>query len=380
MKVDMTPVPTAIILNVDDHEPARYARTRVLTRAGYTVREAATGTEALELSISVRPSLVILDVNLPDVSGLEVCRRIKTDPLTASTPVLHLSASSIKPTDCVGGLDSGADTYLTEPVDSDVLLATVRALLRMHKAERELQKSNQALQAANAALVRSNEDLDRFAHIVSHDLQEPLRTVSSFASLLDIRYRGRLDNEADTFLDYIRRGTEGMRSLIEKLLIYAQVGQERENTWDHVEMEEVFAWAMDNVEQAISECEGLVTHDPLPSVRGDRMQLAQLCQNLISNGLKFRRPEERPRIHLSAEKHSASVVMFSVCDNGIGIPPEHHQRIFAEFSRLHGKEVRGNGIGLATCKRIVERHGGRIWVESVGHGTGATFRFLLPST
>src|SRR5207248_3770967 len=115
---------------------------------------------------------------------------------------------------------------------------------------------NQSLQAAKETLLRSNEDLEQYDHIVRHNLQEPLRTVSSFASLLDMRYRGRLDKEADTFLDYIRRGTEGMRSLIEKLLFYAQVGQERENTWDHVEMEEVFAWAMDNLEQAISYCHG----------------------------------------------------------------------------------------------------------------------------
>jgi signal transduction histidine kinase len=378
--LDTKLVPAPIILNVDDHEPGRYARSRLLTNAGYTVREAATGTEALKLSISLRPTLVILDVNLPDVSGLEVCRRIKTDPLTASTPVLHLSASSITPADRVGGLDNGADTYLIEPVDSDVLLATIRALLRMRKAEEELHKSNEALQAANAALIRSNEDLERFAHVVSHDLQEPLRTVSSFASLLDLRYRGRLDNEADTFLDHIRRGTEAMRSLINKLLIYAQVGRELEDTWDHVEMEEVFASAINNLEQAISEFEGLVTHDPLPCVRGEQTQLAQVFQNLISNGLKFRRPEEPPRIHVTAEKHSGTAVMFSVSDNGVGIPPEHHKQIFAEFSRLHGKEVRGTGIGLATCRRIVERHGGRIWVESTGHGTGATFRFLLPST
>ncbi len=371
--------PSTMILNVDDHEPARYARSRLLTKAGYTVREAATGNEALELSLALRPKLVILDVNLPDVSGLEVCRRIKTNPLTATTPVLHLSASAITSADRIGGLDNGADTYLIEPVDSDVLLATIRALLRMRKAEEELQKSNDALQATNAALVRSNQDLERFAHVVSHDLQEPLRTVSNFASLLDRRYRGRLDHDADTFLDYIRRGTAGMSSLIEKLLIYAQVGQEAENTSNRVDMEEVFALTIGNLQQAISESGALITHDPLPDVRGNQTQLVQLFQNLIANGLKFRRPEKPPRIHVTAEKDSATDTMFSVSDNGIGIAPEHHQEIFAEFSRLQASEVRGTGIGLATCQRIVERHGGRIWVESEGLGMGSTFRFLLPS-
>lgn len=372
-------VPTPMILNVDDHEPGRYARSRLLTKAGYTVRETATGTEALELSIALRPALVVLDVNLPDLSGLEVCRRIKTHPLIASTPILHLSASAITPADCVGGLDSGADAYLIEPVDSDVLLATVRALLRMRKAEEELHRTNEALQAANAALVRSNEDLDRFAHVVSHDLQEPLRTVSSFASLLDARYRGRLDKDGETCLDHIQRGTAAMRSLIDKLLIYAQVGAPGENPCDHVKMEEVWSSVMNTLEHAIAEVDGVITHGPLLAVCGNQTQLAQLFQNLISNGLKFRRPEEPPRIHVSAGKHSGGMVMFSVSDNGVGIPPEHHEKIFAEFSRLNPKDVRGTGIGLATCKRIVERHGGRIWVETVDDGTGSIFRFLLPS-
>ena len=369
-----------MILNVDDHEAARYARSRLLTNAGYTVQEAATGSEALELSVSLRPRLVILDVNLPDVSGLEVCRRIKTNPLTASTPVLHLSASAISPAEHVGGLDNGADTYLIEPVDADVLLASIRALLRMRRAEDELHASNEALQTANAALLRSNQDLERFAHVVSHDLQEPLRTVSSFTSLLDRRYRGRLDKEADIFLEHIRRGTQAMSSLIEKLLIYAQVGQETDTTWDKVEMEDAFAWAIQNLKEAISESGGSVTHDPLPSVRGDQTQLNQLFQNLIANGLKFSRPETAPHVHVTAGKQSTGTVMFSVSDNGIGIPPEYHQRIFSEFARLHGKEIRGTGIGLATCQRIVERHRGQIWVESAGAGQGATFRFLLPST
>jgi two-component system, sensor histidine kinase and response regulator len=373
-------VTPATILNVDDNEAGRYARNRLLVKAGYTVRDAGTGTEALELLFSVRPTLAILDVNLPDISGLEVCRRIKTDPLTARTPVLQLSASAITAADCVGGLDNGADTYLTEPVDSGVLLATIRALLRMRDAEEELHKANEALSAANAALVRSNNDLERFAHIVSHDLQAPLTTVSSFASLLDLRYRGKLDRQAGTFLDHIRNGTERMSSLVERLLIYAQAGGGHEDIRDHVEMQQVLAWAVSNLEQAISASGASVTHDLLPSVRGDQTLLAQLLQNLISNGLKYRRAEEPARVHVTAEEQPHNTVLFSVSDNGIGISPEYHKQIFEEFSRLHGQEVGGTGIGLATCQRIVEHHGGRIWVESAGPGNGATFRFLLPST
>src|SRR5687767_8876994 len=168
---------SASLLNVDDFEPGRYARTRLLQQAGYTVFEASNGTDGLALVRRKRPALVLLDVNLPDISGLEVCRQIKQDSETSSTMVLQISASAIAPSDWVSALDTGADTYLVEPVPPPVLLATVRALLRIGHAERALQK-------ANSELARSNEDLAAFATIASHDLQEPLRTINTMTSLL----------------------------------------------------------------------------------------------------------------------------------------------------------------------------------------------------
>ena len=376
---------SSIILNVDDHEPGRYARTRLLTQSGYTVHEAANGNLALDMVSSLRPSLVLLDVNLPDMSGMEVCRRIKTNPSTARTFVLQMSASAIAPSDRVSGLDNGADSYLIEPVHPDVLLATIRALLRVRQAEEQMQETNEELkninarlEEVNASLARSNEDLDRFAHLVSHDLQEPLRTVSSFASLLERRFRGQLNEEADQFLEYIQQGTARMALLIQKLLVYAHAGRS-EKSLNPVNMEEVLDWVLNDLAQSIAESDAVVTHDPLPTVLGDHTQLTQLLQNLISNGLKYRQPEQPPQIHISAEKKSASFVQFSVADQGIGIPPEYHSRIFAPFQRLHGSEIPGSGIGLASCQRIVEAHRGRIWVESDGTGTGTTFRFLLRS-
>ncbi len=376
-----------IILNVTAHEPGRGVRTLVLNQAGYNVHEADSGLEALNLIASLRPALVLLDVNLSDINGLEVCRRIKADGLISRTAVLQLCASSVDPADRSSALDNGADAYLVEPFESEVLLATVRALLRMRRAEEEserakraLEEANQTLGQLNASLVQSNQDLNRFAYMASHDLQEPLRTVSSFVALLERRYRNQLDATADEFITYIRDGTDRMRSLIQSLLAYAQATQDNEESWKEANAAEMLGWALENLQNAIADSQAVITYDSLPSIKGDRMQLSQLFQNLISNGLKYRRPEELPRVHVSAEREAnCEMIQFSIRDNGIGIARENQQRIFAAFQRLHGREIPGTGIGLATCQRIVERHGGRIWVESDGYGTGSTFRFTLPA-
>ncbi|HEX7363501.1 MAG TPA: response regulator, partial [Bryobacteraceae bacterium] len=181
----------AVIINVDDNEPSRYVRSRILVHAGFTVHEAATGAEAVRL-IEQKPDLVLLDVHLPDVNGIELCRRIKAAPENASVIVLQISASATTAPHAVSALESGADGYLTEPVDPDVLVATVRSLLRLRKAERELLAANERLQVLNRELRRSNEDLQQFAFAASHDLQEPLRSITSFASLLERAAREKL--------------------------------------------------------------------------------------------------------------------------------------------------------------------------------------------
>jgi light-regulated signal transduction histidine kinase (bacteriophytochrome) len=264
------------------------------------------------------------------------------------------------------------------------LLATIRALLRVRKAEADLERANSALLAANAALAvandsltRSNEDLQKFAYLASHDLQEPLRTVSSFATLLQRRYQGKIDEDADEMLRHIRSGTNRMGSLIQGLLAYAQAGRESDQPCEEIDTETVVKWALNNLEMSVSESRARITRDPLPSVRGDQVQLAQLFQNLISNGIKYSSPMRQPEIHLSARPDGDRYV-FLVRDNGVGIAPEFHEQVFAPFRRLHGQDVPGTGIGLATCQRIVERHGGRIWVESQP-GEGSTFLFTLPA-
>jgi two-component system sensor histidine kinase/response regulator len=375
-----------VILNVDDHAAGRYARGRLLRSAGYIVHDAASGSEALSKIQSLSPALVLLDVNMPDISGLEVCRRIKTTPAARRIAVLQLSASAITTEDRVGGLDNGADGYLIEPVEPEVLLATVRALLRIRKAEADLEVANSALAEANTkltelnlALTGSNEDLQRFAYLASHDLQEPLKTMSSYATLMQRRYGGKLDAQADEFLTHIQHGAMRMSDLIKGLLLYAEARQHHEADWKRVNTEDVIAVALDNLERSIAKSRAVVTYGQLPAIRGDEVQLTQLFQNIVGNSIKYQRPGESPQIAINAMKDGDRLILFSVIDNGIGIAPAHHTKIFAPFQRLHGREVPGSGIGLATCQRIVEGHGGKIWVESPGEGAGSTFWFSLPA-
>jgi len=226
-----------------------------------------------------------------------------------------------------------------------------------------------------AELARSNAELEQFAYVASHDLQEPLRMVSGFIQLLAKRYRGKLDKSADEFIAFIVDGANRMQRMIEDLLAYSRIGT-RGKPFEPTNMEDVFDKAVTNLKVAIEENKATVTHDPLPAVMADDLQMVQLFQNLISNGIKFRR-EEVPRIHISAKREENEWV-FSVQDNGIGIAPEFFGHLFQIFQREYAAtRYPGTGIGLAICKRIVERHGGRIWAESEV-GRGSTFYFTIP--
>ncbi len=233
------------------------------------------------------------------------------------------------------------------------------------------------VQERTAALVRANETLQQFAYVASHDLQEPLRTVSTYAHLLAKRYRGKLDAEAEAFLCAIVDGVTHMQQLIQGLLAYSQV-ETQGQTFTVTDCTAVLERTLSTLQMVIAETKATVTYDPLPTVLADASQLGQVFQNLISNALKFR-AHAPPHVHISARRDGTHWV-FAVQDNGIGLNPQFAERIFVMFQRLHTrKEYPGTGIGLAICKSIIERHGGRIWVESEP-GKGAIFYFTLPAT
>ena len=239
----------------------------------------------------------------------------------------------------------------------------------------ELVMANEQLHQKTEDLTRSNRELEQFAYVASHDLQEPLRMVTSYVQLLSQRYKDKLDRDADEFIDFAANGATHMYQLINDLLAYSRVGT-RGNPFELVDCEDVFQKSLKNLKVAVEESGAEVTHDPLPKAIADFSQLEQLFQNLIGNGIKFH-GEESPRVHISA-RPNGDYWVFSVHDNGIGIAPEYKERIFVIFQRLHVKDkYPGTGIGLAICKKIVERHGGHIWVESEPQ-KGATFYFTLP--
>ncbi|MDA8415498.1 MAG: ATP-binding protein [Betaproteobacteria bacterium] len=237
-------------------------------------------------------------------------------------------------------------------------------------------KRNQAeLAAKTEELSRSNRDLEQFAYIASHDLQEPLRMVASYTQLLARRYQGKLDADADEFISYAVDGAERMQQLINDLLTFSRIGT-RGSIHKPVDIEFILSRALFNLKNAIDETQAHITHDPLPHIPGDTTQLIQLFQNLIGNAIKFRN-QDPVQIHI-ANRDKGKYWLFSVRDNGIGIPPEFAQQIFAIFQRLHSRQkYPGTGIGLALCKKIVERHNGQIWVEPSPEGSGSLFQFTL---
>ncbi|HEX2866739.1 MAG TPA: ATP-binding protein [Ignavibacteriales bacterium] len=242
-------------------------------------------------------------------------------------------------------------------------------------AEDELELNEEKLVRILEDLKRSNRDLEQFAYIASHDLQEPVRMVYSFTQLLVRDYRERLDERASQYIEFIFEGAARMRMLINDLLEYARLTN-TDRPFTAVDCEEALENALKNLQVSIEESEAVVTHDTMPVVTGDEVQIMQLFQNLISNAVKFR-SESTPQVHICAENRKDDW-LFTVKDNGIGMDPLYSEKIFVIFQRLHERErYSGNGIGLSICKRIVERHQGRIWVESKPN-EGATFYFTIP--
>jgi light-regulated signal transduction histidine kinase (bacteriophytochrome) len=242
----------------------------------------------------------------------------------------------------------------------------------------ERKNAERLLESKNEELAQSNQELEQFAYVASHDLQEPLRMVSNYTQMIGKRYKDKLDESGQEFIEFAVDGAKRMQALIHDLLEFARVGT-RGKAFKPTPIDSVVDDALANLTGAIEDTGAEVVVDDLPTLSVDSGQLTQVFQNLIGNALKFRHEGRTPAVRVSAERNGSGWVI-SVKDNGIGIDPKYHERIFQMFQRLHGREeYAGTGIGLALCKKIVERHGGRIGVDSVA-GEGTTFSLSMPET
>jgi len=371
------------ILIVDDMPANLGVLTSHLERQGYMAVVAQGGEEGIERARFVRPDLILLDVMMPGLDGFETCRQLKAAPATRDIPVVFMTALT-DTSDKLTGFAVGGVDYVTKPLDGPEVLARIDTHLTLYGLRRRLEEQNEKMHAeivarreTEAALLRSNTELEQLAYVASHDMQEPLRMVASYLQIVAQRYKGQLDADADEFIGYAVDGAKRMQALINDLLAYSRVGT-KARPFEPIDCNRVLDIALGNLTIAIAESGANVTRGPLPVLMGDPSQLLQLFQNLVANAIKFKRGAS-VTVRISAEL-AGDAWRFSVSDDGIGIAEEYFNRIFVLFQRLHGRgEYPGTGIGLAICKKIVERHGGEISVQSKV-GVGSTFSFTIPRT
>ncbi len=351
------------ILIVDDTPDNLRVLSSILADRGCKVRKALSGKMALTICETTLPDLILLDVMMPEMDGYETCRKLKARSESGKIPVIFISALN-EAMDKVTAFEVGGADYITKPFQVEEVAARIVHQLTITQLTQELK--------------RSNAELEQFASIVSHDLQSPLAGMVTLVELMQQEYAGVLDEGGKNFLEEIAATGNRMSRLIQDLLAYSRINAkplEFESVNCNLILQEVRA----NLFFDVSASGAKIVSGELPMVKGDRTQLLQLFQNLISNAIKFCRPEVTPEIEVSATAKEDQWLI-AIRDNGIGIPTDKLERVFEVFHRLHSsKEYPGHGIGLTTCQKIVRRHGGRIWVESRS-GEGTTFFFTIPCT
>lgn len=367
----LTNPPKKEILVVDDTPDNLRLLSAMLTQHNYEVRKALNSAQAIASVKADAPDLILLDIKMPEIDGYEVCTRLKQDPDTQAVPIIFISALD-DALDKVRAFAVGGADYITKPFQEAEVLVRVENQLRLRELQRQLT-------AQNEELARSNQELEQFAHIVSHDLQQPLQSIAGYTKIIFLQFPELSQTPAQEYLNNIVNACDRMQRFIQNLLDYAQLGHE-EQAFAWVNGNEVLAQALSNLDLMLKESGAVVQCSDLPAIYGNETQLVQLFQNLISNAIKFARDQVTPQVAIAASPHGDEIYWrFAVHDNGIGIPAEHLQNIFKSFQRLHSAEkYPGNGIGLATCKKIVESHGGDIWVNSEVDA-GTSFYFQLPS-
>jgi signal transduction histidine kinase len=361
------------VLHVEDNDLDAELVSQALRKGGFSPSVVVVQSPA-EFGQQLRshaPDVVLADYNLPQWEGMETVEVLRREGIDVPVILVSGALGDITAVECI---KRGATDYVLKDGLARLPEAIRRALQEKH-ALRLRQKAEEDLARKAEELARSNADLEQFAYIASHDLQEPLRMVAAYTQLISERYRGRLDEDADKFIAYACEGALRMQTLIQDLLAFSRVGRAGASA-GLVECDAAMADVLLALGPALRESGAVIKYADLPTVWANRSQITQVFQNLIGNAIKFR-GDKPPRISVHAEK-TGDDWLFSVSDNSIGIAPENMEIIFIVFQRLHTRtEYSGNGIGLAICKKIVELNGGKIWVESIP-GRGSTFKFTLP--
>ena len=321
---------------------------------------------------SLPPDVVLADYNLGQWRGIEAVEILRQEGM--DIPVI-LVTGALGDTTAVECIKQGAVDYVLKE-SLPKLPHAIRRALHEQQLRKQRREAEEALAQKAKELARTNQDLEQFAYVASHDLQEPLRMVAAYTQLLAEKYKGKLDEQADKYIHYAVDGATRMQTLVQDLLAFSRSGRDG-TEMSTTDCNDVVQQALLNLEAAARDSSAQVKCGDLPTVHANSGQLRQVFQNLIGNAIKFRKPEP-PIVQIAAQREG-NEWLFSVADNGIGISPDYLNEIFVIFHRLHTREeYPGNGIGLAICKRIIERHGGRIWVESE-QGNGTIFKFSLPA-
>jgi signal transduction histidine kinase len=389
------------ILLVDDRPDGLLALEAVLDAPEYHLVKASSGPEALSLLEGQDYAVILLDVQMPRMDGFETAKLIKQRPGSMNIPIIFITAINKDPRYVYQGYGTGAVDYLFKPFDSYVLKSKVAVFaelfqknLRIQQQSAEIFHLNKGLERRVAErtvslmkrsqeLSRSNEELEQFANVVAHDLQEPLRKVQMFGDRLKAQCGGTLNAEALDSLNRVQSAAERMQALIQDVLKYSRAGIEALSL-QRVDLSQVVREVLRDLEASVQEAQGRVEVSDLPVIDADSVQMRQLFQNLIGNALKFHRSGIPSMIQVRGEVlngHShfgEPLCRITVEDNGIGFDERHLGRIFTIFQRLHDQgEYQGFGVGLAICRRIVRRHAGEITAQSVP-GRGSTFIVMLP--
>ena len=388
------------ILLVDDTPENLVSLEAALGGLGEELVMAQSGKEALRHLLNDDFAAILLDVRMPEMDGFETAEMIRSRPRSRQIPILFLTGYRNEE-HLFRGYDLGAVDFLFKPIVPEVLRSKVAVFVELsrsnaklrqqadalRKQAEELQRVEQEVRRLNTSLeqrvlerteelMRSNEELQQFAYVASHDLREPLRTVSIYAQLLAKRYQGRLDGDADQFIKFIVHNAERMETLVHDLLDFSRIDARGMDFFNSTSCDLALDDAMSNIRPLISESGAVITREPLPMVMGDAVQLTRLFQNLLVNSIKYRNSDV-PRIYVGAKENGEEHVVW-VKDNGIGIEPQYAEKIFGIFRVLQPRDrTSGSGMGLAICRKIVTRHAGRIWVEST-LGNGATFFWTVP--